>query len=35
VLWEVERPAELCLQLGLAPPHQRLLGGVHVDVPHP
>lgn len=35
VLWEVERPAELCAQLGLAPPHRRMLGGEFRDVPHP
>ncbi len=35
VLWEIERPAELCYHLGLAPPHRRFFDGALRDVPHP
>jgi imidazolonepropionase len=35
VLWEIERPAELCYHLGLVPPHRRILDGAFRDVPRP
>ncbi len=35
VLWEIERPAELCYHLGLVPPHRRIFDGAVRDVSRP
>ncbi len=35
VLWEIERPAELCYHLGLVPPHRRIFDGSIRDVSRP
>jgi imidazolonepropionase len=35
VLWEIERPAELCYHLGLVPTHHRIFDGALSDVPRP